>query len=732
MRLNDIIDKVLSYHPDVDIDLLKKAYVYSAKVHAGQVRKTGEPYLIHPLAVAGILADMQLDVASVCTGLLHDTVEDTLATLDDIKGLFGTDIAHLVDGVTKLSAISFQTSEEKQAENFRKMLVAMARDIRVLLVKLADRLHNMRTLDAMKPASQERIARETMEIYAPLANRLGISWLKIDLEDLSFLYLKPREHGELTEKLGQSHKERDKFIEDTTHEIISVLDDVRHKHFEVSGRPKHLWSVHKKMISKNIAFEEVHDLVAFRVLTEEIGECYETLGLVHAKWRPVPGRFKDYIAMPKPNGYKSLHTTVVGPDGHRIEIQIRTRDMHEVAEGGIAAHWKYKAQPNAPAPSGKEKDGDERRGEGFRWLRQLMDFQRDLKDPNEFLESVKFDLFSEEVFIFTPGGQVIELPHDATPVDFAYAIHTQVGNTCCGAKVNGRMVPLRHVFTSGDTCEIITKKGQAPSKDWLDFVRTSRARTRIRAHVRTLERERSMQIGQELVDKEFKRYGQSLAKALKEKGFEKGFAEGSKYKTSEDVFIAVGYGKLTPLHVVERILPDDIIKKDPVEPKRRSRLSQLIDRVARRSASGVKIEGIEDMLVHYARCCSPVKGDPIVGFVTRGRGLTIHRHDCSKVLQLDPERRLKVVWDDQTTLSRPIMVRVTTDDRAGMLADLSAAFQRNSVSISEANCRAGANGQAVNIFKCGILDLNQLRKVVKALEGVPGVHSVERARPGEL
>lgn len=736
MRLNDIIEQVLAYHPDADVELLKKAYVYSAKVHAGQVRKTGEPYLIHPLAVAGILAEMKLDEASVCTGLLHDTVEDTLATLDDINGMFGADIAHLVDGVTKLGAIEFQTSEEKQAENFRKMLVAMARDIRVLLVKLADRLHNMRTLGAMKPEKQERIARETMEIYAPLANRLGISWLKIELEDLSFRYLKPREYRELSEKLGQTKKERAKFIEDTTHEIGDVLDDDRHKHFEVSGRPKHLWSIYKKMASKNVPFEEVHDLIAFRVLTDQIGECYETLGLVHAKWRPIPGRFKDYIAMPKPNGYKSLHTTVVVPGGHRIEIQIRTHEMHAIAEAGIAAHWKYKedgpgGEPAAPGPGFHLKPQEERREEGFRWLRQLMDFQRDLKDPNEFLDSVKFDLFADEVFVFTPNGAVIELPRGATPVDFAFAIHTQVGEQCVGAKVNGRMVPLRHVLDSGDTCEIMTKKGSLPSKDWLDFTKTSKARTKIRAHVRAIERERSRQIGQELVDKEFKRFGQSIAKKLKEGAFEQGFSDSSKYKTPEEIFIAVGYGKLTAQHVAERVLPDDIIKRPSVEPKRKSRLSQLIDRVAKRSASGVKIEGIEDMLVHYARCCSPVKGDPVVGFVTRGRGLTIHRADCQKVLELDPERKLKVSWDDTTTFSRPISLRVTTDDREGMLADLSAAFQRNNVSISEANCRASGDGNAINVFKCGILDLNQLRKVVKALEGVKGVHNVERARPGD-
>lgn len=725
LRLNDIIDAVTGYHPEADIDLIKKAYVYSAKVHAGQVRKTGEPYLIHPLAVAGILAQLKLDAASVCTGLLHDTVEDTLATIAEVEELFGKDIAHLVDGVTKLSQIEFQTSEEKQAENFRKMLVAMATDIRVLLVKLADRLHNMRTLDAMKPEKQERIAAETMEIYAPLANRLGISWLKIELEDLSFRYLKPREYRELSEKLGKTKKERQKLIDEVTREISTVLSENGMTHFEVSGRPKHLWSVHKKIVTKNVPFEEVHDLIAFRVLTDNIGQCYETLGHIHATWRPVPGRFKDYIAMPKPNGYKSLHTTVIGPGAERIEIQIRTHEMHAVAEEGIAAHWKYKEQgptPEKKGPPDKKSEG------GFAWLRQLMDHQRDLKDPDEFLESVKVDLFQDEVYVFTPNGDVKALPRGATPVDFAFAIHSGVGMTCAGAKVNGRMVPLRYQFNSGDTCEILTNKNQKPNKDWLDFAKTSRARTKIRAAVRSMERDRSRAIGNELVEKEFKRYGQSFQKAAKEKKQVEEALKDSKYKTLDEILVAVGYGKLGPQWVAEKLLPDDIIKRPPQQPRERSRLGALIDRVARRSSSGVKIEGIEDMLVHYARCCSPVKGDPITGFVTRGRGLTIHRKNCDKVLGLDPERRIPVTWDSDTTLKRPITIRVTTDDREGMLADLSAAFMRNNVSISEANCRAGSNNQAVNVFKCGILDLGELRKIVKDLEGVRGVHSVERAR----
>jgi len=720
LRLNDILDAVAAYNPNADVDLIKKAYVYCAKVHAGQVRKTGEPYLIHPLAVASILAQLKLDDASVCAGLLHDTVEDTLATLEEVQELFGKDIADIVDGVTKLGQVKFNTAEEKLAENFRKMLVAMSRDIRVLLVKLADRLHNMRTLEHMKPERQEAIARETMDIYAPLANRLGLSWVKLELEDLSFRYLHPREYGELLEQLGKTEKDRKKFIDDVIDIIGTTLKKQGMKDFQVSGRPKHLWSIHKKMVKKGVGLDEVNDVIAFRVVVDTVAHCYETLGHIHGQWRPVPGRFKDYISLPKPNGYRSLHTTVVGPKAERIEIQIRTPEMHLVAEEGIAAHWKYKEKGSTDAtrPQGGE--------EGFRWLRQLMDWQRDLKDPTEFLDSVKFELFSDEVYVFTPNGDVLELPRGACPVDFAFAVHTNVGMHCAGAKVNGRIVPLRYELRNGDTCEVITNKQQRPNKDWLEFVKTSRARTKIRAVVRELERERAVVIGKELLEREFKRYGESAAKYLKGDAVVEAF-KNDKYKDGDDVCVAVGYGKLSPQVVVEKVLPAELREKPQEQPKK-SRLGELIERVARRTSStGVRLEGIEDMLVHYARCCSPVKGDPIIGFISRGRGLIVHRRDCQKVLELDPERRINVSWDASTSFARTIHLRVLTDDREGMLADLSGVFSKNNINISEANCKV-QGGQAVNTFKCGINDIDQLRKVVKALEGVKGVHAVERAR----
>lgn len=716
IRLSDIFDIIKSYHPGADLDLIQKAYVYCAKVHAGQMRKSGEPYLSHPMEVAKILAELKLDEASICTGLLHDTVEDTLATLEDIQLLFGKDIASLVDGVTKLSQVHFKNTEEKMAENFRKMVVAMSKDIRVLLVKLADRLHNMRTLQYMKPERQEAIAEETLEIYAPLANRLGIGWIKVELEDLSFKYLRPLDYQNLKEKVGKTKKERGRFIEEVSAEISKSLTDNTMTGFEVSGRPKHLWSIYRKMVDKKLGFEDIHDLIAFRVLVNSISQCYEALGAIHTIWRPVPGKFKDYIAMPKPNGYRSLHTTLMGPKGERIEVQIRTFEMHQVAESGIAAHWKYKENFGQPIQVNEATD------RGFLWLRQLMNWQRELRDPNEFLDSVKVDLFSEEVYVFTPKGDVIELPRDATVLDFAFAIHSDIGTHCISARVNNQIAPLRHVLDSGDTCEIITQKNQHPNRSWLEFVKTSRARTRIRSILKQQEHEKSEEIGRELLEKEFRRYGTSLQKWTKHEAF----TEFLKH----DGYSALGYGKIEPKTLLQKILPAEVLEKEVPEPPK-SRLGQLIDRFARKNNGGIKVEGIENILVHYARCCLPIKGDPVIGFITRGRGLTIHRSSCSKILELDSERRIEVSWDEQAGLMRPIFLRLTTDDREGMLADISAVFSKMNINISEANCKTFGNGQAINTFRCGITDLEQLKRVLKMLESIKGVHSVERARSAQ-
>ncbi len=726
LRLNDILDRVASYHPDPDLDLIKKAYVYSAKVHQGQIRKTGEPYLIHPLEVAGLLAEMKLDESSVVTGLLHDTIEDTLATKEEIAELFGGDIADLVDGVTKLSKFSAaNTQEEKQAENFRKMVVAMAKDIRVLLVKLADRTHNMRTLGVMKPESQERIARETLDIYAPLANRLGIQWIKSELEELSFRYLHPQEWADLSEKISALTREKEKFV-------AEVVDVIRRKleesgvEAQVSGRVKHGYSVWRKMHQLDLDFDLIQDVIGFRVIVGTVAQCYEALGIIHSLWKPVPGRFKDYIAIPKPNLYQSLHTTVVGPRGERIEVQIRTAEMHRIAEEGVAAHWAYKEKGR----DGKGQELSAKDAKEFGWLRQLVEWQRDLADPREFLETVKVDLFSDEVFVFTPKGAVKSLPLGATPVDFAYSIHSEVGAHTVGAKVNGKLVPLRHKLKNGDTVEILTSPHSHPSKDWLTFVKTSRAQARIRQFIRQAEHQRSIEIGREILDREARRFGMTLAKLQKGGELEKA-ASSLGYRGGDDAIAAIGYGKVAPFDILKKILPEDrLAQAHAPEPAPTSRLTEIFRKVARRpSTGGVRISGIDDVLVRYGKCCNPLPGDPVVGFITRGRGVTVHTSACDKVLGVDPERRVDVAWDVRGDLKRPVSLRVISADRPGLLARISQAFGEAGVNISQATVRTN-DDRAVIDCEVSVGGLEQLKAVMRAIEGIDGVHSVERVQEG--
>ncbi|MBF5041124.1 bifunctional (p)ppGpp synthetase/guanosine-3',5'-bis(diphosphate) 3'-pyrophosphohydrolase [Aggregicoccus sp. 17bor-14] len=742
IRLNDILQRVASYHPDPDLDIIKKAYVYSAKVHQGQLRKSGEPYLIHPLEVAGILAELKLDEASIVTGLLHDTIEDTLATSTEITDLFGPEVAQLVDGVTKLSKFSASASlsqEEKQAENFRKMIIAMAQDIRVILVKLADRTHNMRTLDHMAEEKQVRIAQETLDIYAPLANRLGISWVKTELEDLSFRYVKPQDFFALKEKLDKRKKEREKYIEDVCQFMRDKLQE-RGLTADVSGRFKHVYSIYKKIKSSGIEFEQIPDIIAFRIIMPTVPSCYEALGLVHQLWKPVPGRFKDFIAIPKPNMYQSLHTTIIGPLGERVEVQIRTLEMHKIAEEGIAAHWAYK-EGKALVSKDDEK---------FAWLRQLMEWQQDLKDPKEFLETVKVDLFTDEVFVFTPKGDVRSLPRGATPVDFAYAIHSDVGSRCVGSKVNGKIVPLRYKLKNGDTVEVLTSPQAHPSKDWLTFVKTSRAQQRIRGFIKQQQRDKSLQLGRELTERELRRYSLNLNKLLKG-GELKKVAEGYGYRIEEDLLVAVGYGKVAPHQIVQQLLPPE--KVSAVNEQRAgheasgaaatgsdragasassmlpsfSRVTDLAKKlVGRQSRSGVQIGGVDDVLVRFGRCCNPVPGDPIAGFITRGRGVTVHTVGCEKALATDPERRVDVAWDVRGAFKRPVTLRVLTADRPGLLADISNTFSKKGVNISQANCRATGDDRAVNTFEVVISDLKQLTDLIRTIEGLQGVFSVER------
>ena len=726
LRLNDILDRVSGYHPSPDLDVIKKAYVYSAKVHQGQVRQSGEPYLVHPLEVAGILAELKLDEASIVTGLLHDTIEDTLAKPEEVRELFGDEVAQLVDGVTKLSQVAASplvSQEEKQAENFRKMIVAMAKDIRVILVKLADRTHNMRTLEHVPPEKQQRIAQETLDIYAPLANRLGISWIKSELEDLAFKYLKPTECQELLAKVEAKRKDRDRYIED----VIGVIQQrLRAANVEarVTGRMKHLYSIYRKMKAQGIDFEQVYDIIAFRIIVKSLPTCYEALGLVHSQWKPVPGRFKDFIAIPKPNMYQSLHTTVIGPYGERVEIQIRTQEMHLLAEEGIAAHWAYK-EGRANKALGKDD-------EKFAWLRQLMEWQQDLKDPKEFLETVKVDLFTDEVFVFTPQGDVRSLPRGATPVDFAYSIHGDVGDRCIGAKVHGKIVPLRYKLKNGDTVEVLTSPQGHPSKDWLTFVRTSRAQAKVRRYIKQQERERSLELGREVLDKELRRYGLSVTKVTKG-GELKRVAQDLSLHDEEGVLAALGYGRVSAQSILPKLVPEALLEKvkvaaeGPATQSSVEKITDLLKRVTGRpSKTGVRINGIDDVLIRFGRCCNPVPGDAIVGFITRGRGITVHTLACDKVLSTDSERRVDVSWDVRGDFRRPVTVRVLTVDRPGLLAEISASFSGKGVNIQLANCRSTGDERAVNTFEVSISDLRQLTDCLNTIERIPGVYSVQR------
>jgi GTP pyrophosphokinase len=718
MMLDDILHKVEAYHPAADLSLIRRSYEFAAKAHDGQLRRSGDPYVVHPLGVAATIAELKLDVPSVCAGLLHDCVEDTSATTEELSKVFGPEIAFLVEGVTKLGKIPWNTREERQAENFRKMLLAMARDIRVILIKLCDRVDNMRTLDAMPAEKQERIARETMEIYAPLANRLGIQWVKVELEDLSFKYLFSKEYEELNEKVSKYHKERQNYID----EVSQILrDELKAMGVEaqVYGRPKHLWSIYQKIKKTERELEQLFDIVAFRVLVKDVRACYETLGVVHSKWTPIPGRFKDFIALPKPNMYQSLHTSVIGPRGERMEVQIRTAEMHRVAEEGIAAHWRYKEG----RPFDARDDKDTKR---FAWLRQLMEWQRDLTDPREFIETVKIDLFADEVYVFTPKGDVKALPKGANPIDLAYLIHTEVGHHCSGARVNGLIVPLRYTLRNGDTVEIITSPNQKPNKDWLKYVATSSAKAKIRNYMRTEQRERSRALGRELLERELRRYGLSFNKVHKGGDLDKA-AEKLRQSSADDLLTSLGYGKVLPADVIEAIVPEDKRKAVPESPPTENPVISLIRKVVnRRQSTGIKVAGEDDVLVRFAKCCSPLPGDAIVGFITRGRGVTVHQLGCQKGIDQDPERRVEVEWDGKLKTPRPVSIQVVCADKPGLLATMSQSFNDLGVNISQANCRSLDDHKAVNTFQFAVSDLEQLKTVMKALQKLNGVYSVTR------
>jgi GTP diphosphokinase / guanosine-3',5'-bis(diphosphate) 3'-diphosphatase len=710
VRFGEIEDLVKSYYADADLDLIRAAYVYSAQVHLGQMRVGGEPYLVHPVAVAKILAQMRLDEAAVATGLLHDTVEDTLTTIEDIEKYFGKDIATLVDGVTKISKMEFQSREERQAENFRKMILAMSRDIRVLLVKLADRLHNMRTLSPMPPEAQKRIARETQEIYAPLAGRLGIFRIKSALEDLAFQYLEPERYASIRTCLEETVKTREQYANNVLKIIREKLDQYNIK-AATKGRNKEIYSIHQKMVNQNLDFEQIHDLTAFRIILGSESECYAVLGLIHSLWRPVQGRFKDYVAMPKGNGYQSLHTTVIGPEGARIEIQIRTHEMDLVDEEGIAAHWSYKEGKVARQEDLKV----------FQWLRQMMEWQQDLDDPREFLENVRVDLYPDEVYVFTPKGEVKEFPRGGTPLDFAYSIHTEVGNRCVGARVNGKMVPLKYELKNGDSVEIVTSFHQKPSKDWLKYVKSVRARTKIRHFLMTEERERAIQIGRESTDRELRKWRSDLTRVERDGDILK-IAQEYSFRTEADFYAAIGYGRISPKVIVTKVIPPHEREKEKIAPGE----EKLARKEKSISHSGVRVDGLSDLMITFAKCCNPLPGDTIRGFITRGKGVTIHRDDCTNLLATDPQRIVEATWDGEQPASRIVGLAIRAENKTGLLHLISGVFSSNDSDIVQASLKMADGDHAQGTFMVSVRNLAHLTRLINALKNIKEVEQVER------
>ncbi len=713
IRINDIIDRVAEYQPQGELDLIDRAYIYSARVHEGQVRLSGEPYLSHPLEVAGILSDMKLDITSVVAGLLHDVIEDTRANPEEVKALFGPEVLHIVSGVTKLSSLSFHSSRARQAESLRKMFLAMADDIRVILIKLADRLHNMRTLQFHKPNKRLEIARETLDIYAPISARLGIYWIKNELEESSFKYLQTDEYERIHTLVAKSRAEREKFME-TVKSFIKKKMDESNLECEVMGRNKNYFSIYNKMVSQNLPFEEIYDIIAFRIILDSISHCYEALGLIHAMWKPIDHKFKDYIARPKPNMYQSLHTTVIGPSGERIEIQIRTWEMDRVAKSGIAAHWSYK----------EGKRIDENISKKFAWIQDLVENQENFRDPGEYLENVRIDLFQDEVYVFTPRGEIKTLPRGATTVDFAYMIHTEVGNQCTGAKVNGQLVPLAYKLKTGDIIEIITSNSHHPSKDWLKYVKTVKARSKIRHWIKTQEKERSMTLGREMLEKAFRKEKLSFLNLMKSDQMMEVAADFG-FKTVDDLIANVGYGKITPLQVVRKIVPK---REAEAATGDESIFNKLIGRVGRKKKlkTGVLVKGVDDILIKFGKCCQPVPGDEIVGYITRGFGVTVHRTTCVNALRMNPERQIEVEWNREVGEVYPVKIRIISQDRVGLLADVVGNISKFGANILNATSEIRDNKMVDSFFTIGVEDISHLDKILSAVRKVKRVQDVKR------
>ncbi|MBF0516560.1 MAG: bifunctional (p)ppGpp synthetase/guanosine-3',5'-bis(diphosphate) 3'-pyrophosphohydrolase [Nitrospirae bacterium] len=709
LKLDELLGKITAYAPDADVSIIRKAYHFTEEAHCPQKRRDGKPFFVHPLAVASILADMHLDCKTVVAGLLHDTVEDTDTTIKDIVDNFGEDIGFMVSALTKLEKMEFKTREETQAENFRKMFIAMAEDVRVILIKFADRLHNMRTLQFMPPHKQKLIAAETLDIYAPLANRLGMGWLRSEFEDLGFKFLHPEIYEDLYKKVVVKRQMSEEFVKT----LASTVEERLRAHNipgRVSGRVKNFYGIHQKMQAQRVTFEDVNDMLGLRVITQTKEQCYIILGLIHSLWMPVPGRFKDYIAMPKSNRYQSLHTTVLGPNGERTEFQIRTEEMNLIAEKGIAAHWLYKE---------RTRQVEKKDAMYIEWLRELVHLQKDSKDAREFLEMFKGEIFSEVVFVFTPAGEIRELPAGSTPVDFAYAIHSHVGNRCVGARCNGRMVPLKYQLKNGDTIEIITSNTHSPSRDWLNFVVTHKAKNRIKQFIKVEQRKQGIELGTSILEDMFIRHKIKLA-ALKSKKMEETIAL-LNYKTLDDMLMAIGYGKLSPRHVVNLLAPEKTGTKVAAEPPKPHK--------TQKSNKGIHITGVDNLLYTTAKCCFPVPGDSIYGFITKGKGVTIHRTDCHNYKRsalLDENRTVTVTWESEDKAVAPAKLYVETMDKPGMLAALTSVITGFNINLSHLEARSSSDKHAHFVFILDVRDKPQLMNLSTKLLSSDGVISVNR------
>lgn len=715
--LNDITDAVLEYHPKADVDIILDAYFFSAKAHRGQSRQSGEAYLSHPVEVAYNLTRLKMDEKTVAAGLLHDTLEDTLATEEEIKDQFGDEIYHMVEGVTKISQVQFASWEEKQAENYRKMILAMAHDIRVILIKLADRAHNLQTLESMSPEQKRRISKETLDIYAPIANRLGIGWLKAELEDGSFQYMRPEKYNSIVDRMHQGEGERNTLVKTVCRAVKRELGSAQIEGM-VTGRSKHYYSIYKKMMLQQINLEDVYDLIGVRVITDSVKDCYAALGLVHSLWRPIPGKFKDYIAMPKPNMYQSLHTTVNGPNGQRVEVQIRSREMHKVAEEGIAAHWQYKG--------GGEKSKTEE--DHLSWARRLLEAHSEIQNPKDFLNAFKVDLFFQEVYVFTPEGEVVALPRGATPVDFAYQVHTDIGNHCLAAKVNGKIVNLKYKVKNGDRVEILTSKQKHPSRDWLSFVKTSKARSKIIHCVNHREREKSLELGKEILETEIRKYGFDPAEVLKGKNLEE-VVHASGFNALDNLYMGIGFGKTSVRHVVDKLLPKETLE----EFAKQAPVVKVSGPSAENKGvrSGIKVKSFgDDMMLRIGKCCNPVPGDTIIGYITRGRGVSIHNADCPSMVSLagETERLVEVEWDVSHITPFPARISIVTEDKPGMLGKISSAVSECDVNMTRANVQVGTLKRVYFDLSLEILNLEHLNRTLGILRKIPEVIHVERVK----